>query len=141
MIYKLIIPVTIISFTIFTKWWFVLPIDAPETYLYGFPFPFFGNGWHTSGSLQVFILELFLDFLFYFLFWLALFYLFDRFVSRIRINRFISVFMVVTSTVLFVGWILVLSMPDHMFHLKRDWGMNVKEAGYKFIWESSKRTD
>lgn len=49
---KLIIPLTVISFAIFTKWWYALPADAPDTMFHGFPFPFVCEGWHSSMTLQ-----------------------------------------------------------------------------------------
>ncbi len=65
----ILIPVTIISFAVFTKWWFTVPVDAPDTMYWGFPFAFVGEGWHTSMSLQIFVMELIADLIFYFLFW------------------------------------------------------------------------
>lgn len=38
LIIKVIIPLTIISFTTFTKWWYVLPIDGTDQLFYVFRF-------------------------------------------------------------------------------------------------------
>ncbi|MEM6768710.1 MAG: hypothetical protein AAF655_27470, partial [Bacteroidota bacterium] len=58
LIWRLVIPLTIISFFLVTKWWFVAVEDAPDSWMYGFPFPYLCEGWHTSLSLQVFLKEL-----------------------------------------------------------------------------------
>ncbi|WP_234859378.1 hypothetical protein [Aquimarina aquimarini] len=44
LIWKFILPITIISFTLFTKWWHVLVLDGPDEILTGFPFPYKCNG-------------------------------------------------------------------------------------------------
>ncbi len=76
--FKIVVPLTVISFTLFTKWWSALPIDAPETTFIGFPFAYTGRGWHTSLSHQVFVVELIADITIYFSFWLLLIFCFDR---------------------------------------------------------------
>jgi hypothetical protein len=91
---KLVLPLTFISFALWTKWWMVyaLPIDAPDIIMVGFPLTYAGDGWHTSLSLQIFFLELLIDLLTYFLFWLVVILLVDRFVVKIRVNKFFSSF-------------------------------------------------
>ena len=64
----LILPLSIISLTIFTKWWYILPVDAPDSMMYGFPIPYSCNGWHTSLSYQIFIFEFIVDLLIHFAF-------------------------------------------------------------------------
>jgi hypothetical protein len=60
---KLIIPITIISFAFFTKWWYALPVDAPDTMYWGFPFAYIGDGWGSSMTLQIFLIEFISDLL------------------------------------------------------------------------------
>lgn len=31
LIFKIVIPLTIVSFATFTKWWYASPVDAPDT--------------------------------------------------------------------------------------------------------------
>jgi hypothetical protein len=57
LIYKRIIPLTIISFLLVTKWWYVLPIDSPHSIMIGFPLAYSCKGWHTSMSEQYFIIN------------------------------------------------------------------------------------
>src|ERR1044071_5539679 len=83
---KLILPLTLISFASFTKWWYVLVVDGPDEVLTGFPLPYVCAGWHTSASLQIFLLEFFIHLLCYFIFWFVLVFIFHRFIKPISIN-------------------------------------------------------
>ena len=85
--WRLILPLTIISFGVFTKWWYVLPVDAPDTMMAGFPLAFVCDGWHTSMSLQIFAFELMFDFLIYFSFWFLLIIFINRYLLRIKIDN------------------------------------------------------
>ena len=89
---KLIIPLSVISFATLTKWWYALPVDAPGTYLTGFPFPFVCNGWHTSMSLQIFAIEFFVDFLTYFLIWFLVFFLHQPLLEENQSNEMADYF-------------------------------------------------
>ncbi|MCU0436662.1 MAG: hypothetical protein MUC49_02025 [Raineya sp.] len=141
LIFRFIIPLTIISFIFFTKWWFVLPNDAPHTMLSGFPFPFVGDGWHTSLSLQFFIIEFILDFLIYFLFWYLLIFLINRFIIQIRIpkNLFIVLWSISLIFIFLSFYIVINSEPA--FDIKRDWDMQILETGYKPLWKHQEKPD
>lgn len=137
--WKLVLPLSVISFAFFTKWWFVLPVDAPDTMMWGFPFAWVSEGWHTSLSLQIFVMEFVIDFLFYFAFWFALVLLWNRFFFKLKVPGFLT----------FVLWILlgliggvsiwVATMPEHVYRVKRDFEFEELESGYQFIWEQGKR--
>ena len=86
--WRLILPLTIISFGTFTKWWYVLPGDAPDTMMVGFPLAFAGDGWFTSMSLQIFLIEFIVDFIIYFLFWFLIVLLIRRILTQINISKF-----------------------------------------------------
>ncbi|WP_294821929.1 hypothetical protein [uncultured Flavobacterium sp.] len=81
LILKLILPLTLFSFVLITKWAYVLPEDAPADMLFGFPLPYRCSGWHTSLSTQFFIAEMVFDLLVYFVFWLFLISFINRLVS------------------------------------------------------------
>src|SRR5678815_3945633 len=88
---KIVVPLTIISFATFTKWWYTLPVDAPDTMFTGFPFPFVCDGWHTSLSLQIFVTEFIADLLTYFLFWFIVIFSVNRFVIKFKIHKAITI--------------------------------------------------
>jgi len=133
--WRLVLPLTVISFATFTKWWYVLPVDAPDTMMAGFPLPFVSDGWHTSMSLQIFLAEFIIDFLIYFLFWFLLIFFIDHYLARVKIHRLLTWTLWTLSTLIFTIAILIASMPDQIIRVKRDWDMQVIETGYKLIWK------
>lgn len=141
LVWKLIIPVTVISFFLFTKWWYALPVDAPDTIFLGFPFPYVCNGWHTSMSLQIFIFELIVDLLIYFIFWFSLIFIFNRFVKKIYVNKPITVFLLSITVLIMIYSTWITSSKDNIFYLKRAFKMEVMETGYKFIGQKQPLPD
>ena len=139
--YKLVFPLTVISFFIFTKWWYTLPVDAPDTIFIGFPLPYLCDGWHTSLSLQVFLFEFFIDLLLYFLCWFVLVYLINRFLITIKIRRGLAIFLLSVSGLIIFFSIWVVSFEENLFYFKRGFTMEIMETGYKFIWQSQERPD
>jgi hypothetical protein len=141
LIRKLVLPLTFISFALWTKWWMVyaLPVDAPDIIMVGFPLTYAGDGWHTSLSLQIFFLELFIDLLTYFLFWLAVTLLVDRFVVKIRVNKFFSIAFNSIALVCVFGLILVGARLESRFYFMRPYDIEVLDSGYKFYWDGNPR--
>lgn len=137
--WKLVLPLAVISFTIFTKWWFVLPVDAPDTMMWGFPLPCVSEGWHTSLSLQIFVMEFVIDFLVYFSFWFVLIYLCNRYWIRIKVHKLLTAVFIVLMGLIGVGSAWVATMPEHIYSMKRDFGFEELESGYEFIWTERKR--
>lgn len=141
LIWSLILPMTVISLMVFTKWWYVLVIDGPDEILTGFPFPFVCNGWHTSLSLQIFIFEFLISFLTYFLISFLIVYLIHRFIHKITLPRLVSIPLLIISSLLILWNAVLVSKPNNIFHLKRGFGMEIMETGFKFIWQKQKRPD
>lgn len=141
LIWKLIIPTSLISFMIFTKWWYVLPIDAPDTMMGGFPLIWVSDGWHTSMSLQIFVLEFIIDFLTFFLFWFLMFFLIHKYIRKVHPDKYITIPIWSISGFIIIGAIFVGSMPEHMYLFKRENEVKVLDTGYKFIWQNPKRPD
>jgi hypothetical protein len=137
LIKKLILPITIISFALVTKWWYVLPTDARETFFWGFPFAFVGEGWHTSGSLQFFILEWLADLCIFFLFWLGIFYVLNQVAECIMPPKWIIRALWTLSLLVILGYGVVIACSYPIFKLKRDWDWEVIGSGYKFIWQQT----
>ena len=135
--WKLILPLTVISLATVTKWWYVIPVDAPHTKMAGFPLAFVSNGWHTSMSLQIFVTEFIVDFLTYFLFWFLLIVIIDRYVIRVKVSRIVTVTLVTLTGLILIMTVMVLTMPDHLIKVKRDWDMEVMATGYKLTWQKT----
>ncbi len=141
LVFRFVIPLTIISFVSFTKWWYALPVDAPDTMFTGFPFIFMCPGWHTSMSLQIFVIEFLLDLLTYFLFWFVLLFCVDRYVNTIRTHKIATICLWILSSFFIAFGILVASNKDNIFFLKRPYEVEVLETGYRFVWENVVRPD
>lgn len=139
--FKLILPLTVISFATITKWWYALPVDAPDTLYSGFPFPFVGDGWHTSMSLQIFVLELFADFLIYFLIWFVLVFCINQYLTKIKTYKIATIGLWTISGIIILGASFIASFPEHIFRFKRTYDMEIMESGYKFVWQNTERPD
>ena len=137
--WRLILPLTIVSFGAFTKWWHVLPVDAPDTMMLGFPLAFVCDGWHTSMSLQIFVLEFVLDFLVYFSFWFLLIVFIHRYLKRIKNSKILSGIFWVLSTIIFAFVIWISSFTELNLEFKREWDMRVLQFGFKPIWIHQER--
>ncbi len=141
LILKIVLPLTVISFFTFTKWWYALPVDAPDTLFTGFPLAFTCPGWHTSLSLQIFVMELIIDIMTYFLFWLVLIFCVDRYLVKIKTPKWVTIVLRIISGV-YLAFAIVLALnPDNLFYMKRPFDMQVMETGYEFIWEVTQRPD
>jgi hypothetical protein len=138
---KIALPLAVISFGICTKWWYAIPIDAPDTIFVGFPLAYSCPGWHTSMSLQIFLMEFLIDFLLYFLFWFTILFFFDRFLIKIKTFKWITAVLWSLSS-LFTAWgILHASNSDNIFHLKRPFDIQVLKTGWKPIWQQPEHPD
>ena len=141
LIWRLIWPMTIILFGTLTKWWYVLPVDAPDTMMIGFPLAFISDGWHTSMSLQIFVFEFFVDFLVYFSVCLLIVFLVDWYLIKINISNWVARLLWFFSTIIFSIAVFIASFPEHILEIKRDWDRQVLVTGFKFTWTHQDRPD
>lgn len=141
LIFKIVLPLTIITFSIFTKWWCVLPVDAPDTMMGGFPLIWISEGWHTSMSLQIFVMELLINLFIYFLIILTITFLINRFIVKIRIPKMVNLTLTLIAGLFCLGAIWIGTMPEHIYETKRDFEIEVLTSGYKFIWQNQERPE
>lgn len=139
--FKLIIPLTVISFAAFTKWWYTLPVDAPGTMFRGFPLAYSCPGWHTSLSLQIFLTEFTIDLLAYFLFWFVLIFCINRYLTKVKTFKLVTIALWTISGLTISFGTLMASNEDNLFYIKRPFDMRVLETGYEFIWQNTERPD
>lgn len=133
--YRIILPVSLILFFSVTKWWFVLPVDAPDTMMWGFPFPCYSEGWHTSGALQFFIGEGILDFLIYYLVSLILILIAGKLFPAWQAKKWWTVFLWVIAGLYLAMAAYVMCLTENLFYFHRNFDMEVIKSGYKFIWQ------
>ena len=120
LILSLILPLTIIIFILFTKWWIVDVIDGRDGVMYGFPFIYRSPAFYTSCAEQYFITELILDFIIYFGIIFVLINSINRFNLEIKIIKIVSIFLYFIASILIIFSIWLVSWPDNLFIVKRD---------------------
>lgn len=141
LLWRLVFPLTVILFGTVTKWWYVLPVDAPDTMMIGFPLAFISDGWHTSMSLQIFFIEFFVDFLVYFLVCFLLVFLVNRYLTKINISNWLTGLLWTSSTIILSIAVFIASFPEQIFEMKREWDRQVMVTGFKFTWTHQDRPD
>jgi len=139
--FKIIIPLTIISFATLTKWWYALPVDSPDTMFTGFPFPFVCEGWHTSMSLQIFVTEFIADLLTYFLSWFILAFYINRFVVKLKIYKAVTIVLWTLSGLIIAFATLLAANKNNLFYIKRPFKMEIMETGMQFGWQHIERPE
>ncbi len=107
---KLVFPLSIISFILFTKKWYVEVVDGGNTLLYGFPYPFMTNG-PNSLSYIFFIKELIIDFFVYFFVWFVFILLIHKFTKKIFSKTLPSILLWIV-TVLLLGFVVGIVFND-----------------------------
>ncbi|MBI3239749.1 MAG: hypothetical protein HYZ43_13050 [Flavobacteriia bacterium] len=137
--YKLVIPLTIILFGSVTKWWSVIIVDGPDDIMIGFPFPFVSSGLHTSMSLRLFLLELFIDFHIYFIILFSLIFCVNRFLIKIKPNKLVIICLYGMAMFYIIGGSFLVSNPDNLFYPKRDFDVEILDTGFKFTWQHKER--
>lgn len=136
---RLVLPLTIISFTDLTQWWYVLPVDAPDSMMIGFPLAYACDGWHTSMSLQIFILEFLFDLSVYFGFWFVVIICTDRYLKKIRLPRLANIILWLIAALHIAAMVFIASMPENIYKLKRDFDTEILATGFKFGWKHQQR--
>lgn len=138
---RLVFPLTIICFGIFTKWWYVLPEDAPDTMMIGFPFAFVGDGWFTSMSLQIFVLEFFADFISYFLLLVLVVFLIKQAWTMLNVSKGMTRSLWTLAILVTTFWTLILTISEKKFKATRNWDMKILITGFKFTWMHTDRPE
>ena len=139
--FKLILPLTVISFATFTKWWCILPLDAPDTMFRGFSLAYSCPGWHTSMSLQIFATEFIVDFLIYFLLWFILVFCINYYLIRVKTLKLVTIGLWTVSGFIITFWALIASNKDNIVYIKRPFDIQILETGYEFIWQNTDKPD
>lgn len=129
------VPLSIITLVVVTKWWYVLPVDARHTFYWGFPLACVGEGWHTSGALQFFVLEGLADILIHFLLWFVLTSIFFRMARLQRVPKFVSGTLWSTAILIMCIGGIIIAHAHPTIYLKRDYDWKIIHTGYTFVWQ------
>lgn len=136
---KLTVPLTIICMFLVTKWWYAIPVDGPDKLFWGFPLAFMGEGFHTSMSLQFFILEFLADFMVYFTVVFLLVVAFMKWFPTIQISKIFTKTIWVLTSILFLGFSYILTTSNPIIKIKRDYDWKVLQTGSVLIWQKTPR--
>ena len=134
-------PVTIIIFILFTKWWIVDVVDGTDGIMYGFPFIYKAPAFYTSLAEEYFIPELIADLILYFGVIFGIVYLINRFLFEITIRKVVSVILFIIASLLVSFELLFAFMPDNKFSLERDYDIVIKQTGFEFPLNNSDRKE
>jgi len=129
LIFRLTLPLTLISFGIITKWSYGIAIDAKDVFFYGFPMIYKCEGFHTSMSTQYFLTEMAINLLTYFVFWLIITLVLNR-IWKINIPKRISKIFWIGFTVLFLGFAYLSNDLDDRYLIKRDFDVKIFGSGF-----------
>ena len=133
LIWKFIFPMTMFTFILCTKVWFVRVEGDFDEKLTGFPLPYVGRGWHTSLSLQLFIFELLIDFLTYVLFWTCVALLIKRVWKNFKMPKFASILFVTFTILWSIALLIILANPNNLFKLHRDFEIEIIHTHFQFL--------
>lgn len=130
LIARFVLPLSIVTMALVTKWWYVLPEDAPGSMMTGFPMPYVCSGWATSMSEQWFIFELLVDLLTYFSVCLLIVFLLYRFAS-FRPGKIIMILTWSVAGIILVSILVWLQVIEVYVKPQRDFKINVLESGVR----------
>lgn len=130
LLWKLIIPLTIISIVFFGKKWLVRDENGFEFEMYGFPLPFVCDAWYTSLALQIFVFEFVVNILTYFSFWFLLVLGVNRYLWNIKVHKIVKWVLWIVAGFLLVITTFYLSLPDHLYYLKRNFEIEVLSTDF-----------
>ena len=141
LIINLVLPVTIIIFILFTKWWIVNVVDGTDGIMYGFPFIYKAPAFYTSMAEEYFILELIADLIIYFGVIFGIVYLMNKFLFTITIRKVVSIILFIVASLLISLELLFTFMPENKFSFKRDDDIEIKQTGFEFPFNNSDRKE
>lgn len=128
-IFRLTLPLTLISYGVITKWSYGIAIDAKDVFFYGFPMIHKCEGFHTSLSTQYFLTEMIINFLIYFVFWLIITLSLNQ-IWKINIPKRISKMFWIGFAVLFLGFAYLSNELDDRYLIKRDFEVKIFDSGF-----------
>jgi hypothetical protein len=98
-------------------------------------------GWHTSLSLQIFVLELIVDVLVYFSFWFFIIMIATKTVKSFRVPKSVTITLLATSGLFTIILTLLAINPDNIYTATRPFDIEIMETGYRFMWQDGTRAD
>ena len=138
LILRFALPLTFISFALITKWWYGVVIDGPDVFLYGFPMIYKCSAFHTSLATQYFLLELIVNLVTYFVFWLII-GLFINKIWTIHIPRKISILFWIGCSLVITGALFISYEFNDVYLTKRDFEVKIFDSGCSILEQTPDR--
>lgn len=135
LVFRLVFPLTFISYMIFEKWWFVIIVDGPDKKAYGFPLINCFDSLASSLEHYYFIFETVVNISVFTLFWFVIVYAIDRYIFKILISNILAKISLGLLTIYLFAFTLISINFNTRFFLKCDFDVEaVIETGYHFTW-------
>lgn len=138
---KLVLPLSILLFFGVSKWWYAFPVDGPDTMYKGFPLVYVGEGWHTSGSIQFFLVEFIADFLIYVPVCSILAAAITRINPQFRFKKWMSIVLWSMVGLVLSAEIFLFSISNPAIKLHRSYELKVQETGVQIWWIEPNRPE
>lgn len=141
LIIRFVIPLALIFFMLFTKWWRV-ETDLAVKDLYGFPLPYTAPCVDGGGCVQYFLVPLAADILVYFLIVLLFTWLIYR-IHELSIPPAIGYLLWAINVLYYIPSVAYKNATArNEFYLKREFDIfRVVHTGYFFVWEEDPIVD
>jgi hypothetical protein len=135
LITRFVLPLSLIFFLLFTKWWQV-ETDLAVNYLYGFPLAYTAPCITGGECVQYFLLPLAIDLVVYFLIVLLFTWLIYRF-HKLAIPPAIGYLLWAINVLYYVPSVAYKNaVADNQFYMQREFKIfKTIHTGYLFIWE------
>jgi hypothetical protein len=138
LVFRLVFPLTFISYMIFEKWWYVIIIDGPDKTVYGFPLINCSQSFASSMELYYYVLETVINIAAFTIFWVIVVFLINKYIFSITISKLLAKISLLLLCLYLIAFIYISIEFNTMFSFKRDFDVKVIEKGYHFIWTDFK---
>jgi hypothetical protein len=141
LITRFVLPLSLIFFMVFTKWWQV-ETDLAVNYLYGFPLAYTAPCIGGGRCVQYFLLPLAVDLVVYFLVVLLFTWLIYRF-HQLQIPSSIAYLLWAINVLYYIPSVAYKNAKaDNQFYWQKEFTVfRVVHTGYFFIWEEDPIVD
>lgn len=138
---RLVLPLTILSYLLFDKWWYVNVTDGPDMVAHGFPLISNAPSMASSMEMVYFVPETVINMACYFIFWLVIVFIVTRWIVAIRLPSLVA--KICNAGLLL--WLLVFAWISIIEHTDFSWDheneMTVIDSGLKWSWQNSPLPD
>ena len=135
LIFSLVFPLTFISYFLFDKWWYVLIIDAFDVNMFGFPLINSSPAMGASMEFEYYVLETIINISCFFIFWLAVVSIINRFIKPIFISNLIGKTCLILLGLYLIAFTYYSIEFNARFAFKRDCQIEIMDTGFEWFWQ------